>query len=74
MILDTNAVSALADGDAGLVEAAASVERFSLPVVVLGEFQFGIARSRHRARYARWLEQLVTVVLPVDSNRNPSNS
>ena len=68
MILDTNAVSALADGDPGLLEKVASVAQFSLPVVVLGEFRFGIARSRHHARYARWLEQLVAVssVLLVD--------
>ena len=68
MILDTNAVSALADGNPDLLQAAAGVARFSLPVVVLGEFHFGIARSRNRARYARWLDKLIGVseVLLVD--------
>jgi predicted nucleic acid-binding protein len=69
MILDTNAVSALADGDPQLLAAAAAVTRFSLPVVVLGEFGFGIAGSRHRVRYAEWLRKLMRVsrVLLVDA-------
>lgn len=68
MILDTNAVSALADGDANLPRAASAVVRFSLPVVVLGEFRFGIARSRHRTRYAQWLGRLIaaSTILVVD--------
>ena len=68
MILDTNAVSALADGDTNLLHAASAVARFSLPVVVLGEFRFGIARSRHRARYAQWLGRLLaaSTILVVD--------
>lgn len=68
MILDTNAVSALADGLAAFEAAARGVRRFSIPVVVLGEFQFGIRRSRHRERYAEWLEDLVdaSVVLDID--------
>ena len=70
MILDTHAVSALADGDPRLVRAAAGVTRFSLPVVVLGEFRFGAARSRHRGRYTEWLHKLMQVsrVLPVDAD------
>jgi len=68
VILDTNAVSALADGLAAFEAAARGVRRFSIPVVVLGEFQFGIRRSRHRERYAEWLEDLVdaSVVLDID--------
>ena len=68
MILDTDAVSALADGDAKLLRSAAKVAKFSLPVVVLGEFLFGIARSRHRTRYAEWLRKLTeaSVILSID--------
>ena len=68
MILDTNAVSALADGDASLSSVVRNVTMFSLPVIVIGEFCFGIARSRHHARYASWLDELVRVssVLVVD--------
>jgi tRNA(fMet)-specific endonuclease VapC len=70
VILDTNAVSALADGDSKLVTVAAGVSRFALPVVVLGEFRFGIARARHRDRYLDWLRRLVvaSTVLPVDED------
>jgi tRNA(fMet)-specific endonuclease VapC len=40
----------------------------SIPVIVLGEFRFGIARSRHRSRYQEWLGRLVHVsrILDVD--------
>ena len=55
MILDTNALSAFIDGD----DAVASVLRFqpraAIPVIVLGEFRYGIAQSRHRKRYESWL-------------------
>ena len=68
MILDTNALSALADGSEELEDAAARVDVLSLPVIVLGEYRYGIARSRHRTRYITWLAQLVDIshVLPVD--------
>ncbi len=70
MILDTNALSALADGSKTFEAAAAGVEVFSIPVITLGEFQFGAARSRHRARYAEWLRGLIAVsrVLRVDEH------
>ena len=68
MILDTNALSAVADDDSlavRLFREAASVE---LPVVVLGEYRFGIAHSRRRKEYEEWLDELIvsTRVLPVD--------
>ncbi len=44
MILDTNALSALADGSDRLEAALAGVEVLSIPVVVLGEFRYGIAQ------------------------------
>ena len=58
----------LISGDANLLHAASAVVRFSLPVVVLGEFRFGIARSRHRQRYAQWLRRLIaaSAILVVD--------
>ena len=68
MILDTNAVSALADGAPAVLEVLADVELLSLPVIVLGEFRFGAAQSRHRLRYESWLTRLAAAsqVLPVD--------
>jgi tRNA(fMet)-specific endonuclease VapC len=56
MILDTNALSALADGDEGLAEKMESVSVPSLPAIVLGEFRYGILGSKHRNRYEGWLK------------------
>jgi tRNA(fMet)-specific endonuclease VapC len=68
VILDTNALSAVADNEpsaARIFSQAASIE---VPVIVLGEYRFGIAHSRRRNQYEKWLEELVAVtrVLPVD--------
>ncbi len=56
MILDTNALSAFVDGHRGLARTLARAHQLALPVIVLGEFLYGIAGSRHRAAYAQWLE------------------
>ncbi len=56
MILDTNALSAFVDGEAGVGDALRRQPRAALPVIVLGEFRFGIAESRRRAAYEAWLE------------------
>ena len=56
MILDTNALSAFVDGHPGVGDALRREARAALPVIVLGEFRYGIAESRHRAAYESWLE------------------
>jgi tRNA(fMet)-specific endonuclease VapC len=56
VILDTNALSAFVDGDAGVGEVLRRQARAAIPVIVLGEFRYGIAESRHRAAYEAWLE------------------
>lgn len=56
MILDTNALSAFVDGDVGVGEVLRRQARAAIPVIVLGEFRYGIAESRHRATYEAWLE------------------
>ena len=55
MILDTNALSAFVDGDAGVGAVLLRQPRAAIPVIVLGEFRYGIAESRHRAAYEAWL-------------------
>lgn len=55
MILDTNALSAFVDGDAGVGDVLRLQARAAIPVIVLGEFRYGIAASRHRADYEAWL-------------------
>ena len=59
MILDTNGLSALADGDPQLEPMLRKIHELAIPVIVLGEYQYGIAQSRHRLRYAEWLAELV---------------
>ena len=56
MILDTNALSAFADGDAAIGEVLRHQSRACLPVIVIGEFRYGIAQSKHRGSYEEWLE------------------
>ena len=56
MILDTNALSAFIDGDAGVGAILGSQARVAVPVIVLGEFRYGIAGSRHRKAYEDWLD------------------
>jgi tRNA(fMet)-specific endonuclease VapC len=56
MILDTNALSAFADGETAVGDVLRTQRRAAIPVVVLGEFRYGIAGSRHEAEYEAWLE------------------
>ena len=57
MILDTNALSAFADDVAPVVRQVASADELHIPVIVLGEYCFGIATSRRRQDYERWLSR-----------------
>jgi hypothetical protein len=59
LALDTDAVSALLEGDVGLLELLRGVTRFALPVIVVGEYRFGLQRSRHRKKLAALLDELV---------------
>jgi predicted nucleic acid-binding protein len=56
MILDTNALSAFVDGDPGVGNVLRVQVRAAIPVIVLGEFRYGIAQSRKRASYEAWLD------------------
>jgi tRNA(fMet)-specific endonuclease VapC len=59
VILDTNALSAMADGDEGIGAPLANATEIAIPVIALGEFRYGIRGSRSRARYERWLDELM---------------
>lgn len=69
MILDTNALSAVADNQPAAVRLFSQAVSMELPVIALGEYRFGIAHSRHRKAYEQWLEELIaaTRVLPVEA-------
>ena len=55
MILDTNALSAFAENQAKAIAHIAAAEELHLPVIVLGEYRFGVATSRRRREYEAWL-------------------
>jgi len=57
LILDTNALSAFAEGNQALRKAIDEEPDLALPAVVLGEYYFGIRQSRLRARYEDWLRR-----------------
>jgi len=66
MILDTNALSAAADDDPGVVAVLSRAEQMVLPVIVLGEYRHGIAQSRNRASYENWLAGLLHDCMVLD--------
>jgi len=70
LILDTNAVSALLDGDPSIAKTLAGEERHHLPVIVIGEYRYGLVRSRERGRLGRLFDLFInkSIVLPVDVN------
>ena len=69
-MLDTNALSAWADADAALLRVLPKDRLWHLPVVALGEFLFGIRRSRERAKLERWIEEVkaTTALAVIDAD------
>ncbi len=59
MILDTNALSAFLDRAPQAVEIVSEARELAIPVIVAGEFAFGIARSRYRDAYEASLERML---------------
>jgi len=73
LILDTNALSVAADGHPGVLAILADVQQLSLPVVVIGEYRYGIAQSRYRASYRRWLDALIYECTVLDITEQTTN-
>ena len=57
MILDTNALSAFADEDAKFEPVLRLAKRCAIPVIVLGEYRYGIAQSKYHDEYRAWLKE-----------------
>ena len=57
MILDTSGLSAVAEGEPSLEPILRKVAQAAIPVIVLGEYRYGIAQSRDRNRYEQWLSE-----------------
>jgi len=55
MILDTNALSALAEKDPNLIACIRSAPRLCVTLVSLGEFHYGISQSRKKDELTAWL-------------------
>ena len=60
MILDTNALSAIADGSEAVVERIARARTLAVPAIVIGEYRFGFMQSRRKADYERWLAKFLS--------------
>jgi tRNA(fMet)-specific endonuclease VapC len=69
VILDTNALSAMADGDPAMERFLRQATGLALPVIVLGEYRYGIQHSRNRARYEQWLQDLMENCQVLDVDR-----
>jgi tRNA(fMet)-specific endonuclease VapC len=67
LILDTNAFSALADGDVKLLRAIRGEPELALPAIVLGEYMYGVQQSRQRTAYEAWMMTSLPLfdILPV---------
>ena len=70
MIVDTNALSAIADGRDRIRELLGKATGIAVPVIAIGEYRSGIARSRDFLRYQHWLEEFILAsrVLDIDES------
>jgi len=55
VILDTNGLSAFAEGEPALEPLLRKAAQIAIPVIALGEYRYGIAHSRDRKHYEEWL-------------------
>ncbi len=60
MILDTNALSALAESDAALLRKLEPLPRLFLNIISLGKYQCGIDGSRMKSELDHWLSSLMS--------------
>lgn len=56
MILDTNALSALAQKDRDLLARLGDARRLAVTLISLGEYKYGIAHSQVRDELENWLQ------------------
>jgi tRNA(fMet)-specific endonuclease VapC len=54
MIVDTNALSAAAEDDRAVIVILTRADQMAIPAIVLGEYRYGIAQSRHLRKLAGW--------------------
>jgi predicted nucleic acid-binding protein len=73
MILDTNALSAAAERDPEVIAVLSGAEQLALPVIVLGEYRYGISQSRYRNRYSNWLDAFILDCLVLSINEETTH-
>jgi len=67
MLLDTNAISAWAENDSGVLSVLLNDRPWYLPSIGLGEYRFGLIKSMRRAALEQWLQEaeaFCTVLTP----------
>ena len=74
MILDTNGLSAFAEGEPALEPLLRKTTQIAIPVIVLGEYRLGIAQSRYRATYENWLREWIAAVSVLDIDDETTHS
>ena len=69
MLLDTNAISAWAEQDAGILRVLRADRSWYLPSIALGEYRFGVVNSNRREALEQWLAEVeaACVVLAPDA-------
>jgi tRNA(fMet)-specific endonuclease VapC len=73
-ILDTNAMSALFEGNPRLAELLEGIHQLCLPVIAISEYRYGILRSRLPRQLEPLLETLIAEsrVLSIDASTTES--
>jgi predicted nucleic acid-binding protein len=56
MILDTHALSALAEKNTSLIQCIQSAPRLCVTLISLGEYHYGISQSRKQKELSAWLK------------------
>ncbi len=73
MILDTNAVSAILAGDCRLENVLANADHHHLPMIVIGEYQFGLLVSKKRKRLQSLFDRLESESILLLPDRETAN-
>jgi tRNA(fMet)-specific endonuclease VapC len=74
VILGSNGLSAVADGDPALEPILRKAAEVAVPVIVLGEYRYGIQQSRDRQHYEQWLTETICNYRVLDADEETANS
>ena len=74
--MDTNGLSALAEGEPRLETLLRRAAQVAIPVIVLGEYRYGVSQSRNHIHYEQWLAEYLPSfrILDVDERTTFSYS